>query len=216
MRSVKRTFACLAAGALLAAACGTDSATAPELTVDPTAPNHPFFHDEDVKDVFGDGNQLPPTLSVRLHACGKISYESLGRMLASRGVDLGNQAPDSAGVLYRSGNLMLGAPTYEAKVAEALRSTTGGITRLEDILLAAAPELIANMGARPECQLDGQPAKLFDESGCNALGLSCLVGAPVPAGAVSLCNEMVGRAADKTIGQQLAVAAIASAYFLCE
>jgi hypothetical protein len=217
MRRMKRSFACLAAGALLAAAgCATDQAPVPELPVDPSAPNHPFFHDEEVKDVFGDGNQLPPTLSVKLHACGKISYETLGRVLASRGVNLGNEAADSAGLLYRTGNLMLGAPSYEAKVAEALRSTTGGITRLEDILLAAAPELIANIGARPECQLDGQPARLFDDNGCNAMGLTCLIGAPVPQGTVSLCNEMVGRAADKTIGQQLAVAAIASAYFLCE
>lgn len=202
--------------ALLLGSCAGEPAPAPEIPVDPSSPNHPFFHDEEVKDVFGDGNQLPPTLSSRLHSCGKLSYATLGRMLASRGVNLDNDAADSAGQLYRSGSLMLGAPAYEAKVPEALRSTTGGITRLEDILLAAAPELIANIGARPECQLDGQPAKLFDEAGCNAMGLACLIGAPAPERTVALCNEMVGRAADKTVGQQLAVAAVAAAYFLCE
>ncbi|MCS6914394.1 MAG: hypothetical protein RMK29_06295 [Myxococcales bacterium] len=197
-------------------ACTFESTLPPELPAGDETLGHPFYHEEEVRDVFADGNQLPPTLSVRMHACGKIAYDTLGRALASRGVDLTSMVPDSAGVLYRSGSLMLGAPSYEARVPEALRSTTGGLTRLSDILIAAAPELIAKMHTRPECQLDGQPAPLFDERGCNPLGFACLIGAPPAEGMMGLCNEMVARATDRTIGQQLAVAAIAAAYFLCE
>jgi hypothetical protein len=201
---------------VLALGCSTPEEAPPP--IDPGDPNHPFLHEEQVRDVLADGNQLPPTLSVQMHACGKISYETLGTILRSRGVNIDNMAPDSAGQLYRGGNLMLGAPVYEARVSEALRSTTGGLTRLSDILLAAAPEIIANLPAREECKVNGVGARLFDEQGCNALGIACLIGAPPPDRVVALCNEMLSRvpAQNRATAQRLAVAAIASAFYLCE
>lgn len=186
---------------------------------------HPFPHEEQIRDIFADGNQIPPAQSAALHACGKLTYATLGRILASRGVNL--EVPDSlpdsdprrnsAGYLYRSGRLTLGAPVFTARVSEAGRSTTGGLARLYDILIASAQEFIDNVPRRPECQVAGVDPRLFNDKGrCNADGISCLLGMPASATLVSLCDDMVMRAKDPAIGRRLAVAAMASAAYVCD
>lgn len=207
-------------GALLVASCDTgDGLVVPSGAIE--TGEHPFDHEEQIRDVFADGNQLPAALSTRMHACGKISYDALGQMLQSRGVNLANTADGSAGLLYQTGRLTLGAPTYEARSAEAQRSTTGGLTRLYDILVAAAPELIANLPAQAACKVDGVGARLFDDAGrCSADGISCLMGMPAGADVVSLCDDMLAQARTKNIAEpvarSLAVAAMASSVFLCD
>src|ERR1051325_2047333 len=43
----------------------------------------------------------PPKYTARVHSCPKIRYETIGRVLASRGVDIGNTTDLSAGQLYQ-------------------------------------------------------------------------------------------------------------------
>jgi hypothetical protein len=132
-------------------------------------------------------------------------------------VNIMNNAADSAGLLYRTGNLSLGAPNYETRAGEPDRNTTGGITRLFDVLIAAADEMIANMPNRDECKVNGVGARLFDQNGCNADGFSCLLGMPVSPVQLTLCNDMVKDfGADVAQGQRLAVAAMAAPVFLCD
>lgn len=180
-------------------------------------PEEAFMHEDPVGDIFADGRQVSAAVGSRMHACGKIRYATLGRVLASRGVNIMNNAQDSAGLLYRTGSLSLGAPNYEARAGEPERNTTGGITRLFDILIAAADEIIANMPNRDECRVGGVGARLFDQSGCNADGFACLLGMPVTQVQMTLCNDMVREfGADTAQGQRLAVAAIAAPVFLCD
>lgn len=217
MRTTSRTL--LLALALAAASCGDGGGLVVPSAGQPA--DHPFDHEEEIRDVFADGNQLPAALSTRMHACGKISYDALGKMLQSRGVNLAATADGSAGLLYQTGRLTLGAPNYDARSAEAPRSTTGGLTRLYDILVAAAPEIIANLPNQEACKVGGVGARLFDEAGrCVADGVSCLLGLPASADMVSLCDDMLAQAKAKNIAEpvarSLAVAAMASSVFLCD
>jgi hypothetical protein len=183
-------------------------------------PEEAFVHEEPVGDVFADGRQLPPAEAQRLHACGKVRYSVLGRVLQTRGVNLMNPAADSAGALYRGGNLALGAPNYDARAGEPDRNTTGGITRLFDILIAAADEMITNMPNMAACRVDGVGARLFEMSGCSADGFACLLGMPVSPAQLALCNDMLLRARGEGIAddaaRRLAVAAVAAPVFLCD
>jgi hypothetical protein len=202
-------------------ACSSPEDSAPPVinpeNIGKEGPEEAFLHEDPVGDIFADGRQVSATVGSRLHACGKVRYAALGRVLQSRGVNLANAAADSAGLLYRSGNLSLGAPNYEARSGEPDRNTTGGITRLYDILIASADEMIANMPAREECKVNGVGAKLFDDKGCNADGFACMLGMPVSDVQMTLCNDMVSDfGADKAQGQRLAVAALAAPVFLCD
>lgn len=183
-------------------------------------PEEAFYHEDPVGDIFADGRQVPASIGARMHACGKVRYSVLGKVLATRGVNMANTAADSAAVLYKSGNLSLGAPSYASRSGEPDRNTTGGMTRLFDILIAAADEIIANMPNRPECQVGGVGAKLFNGGKCDADGFACLLGMPVSPLHVQLCNDMLSDAQRSGIApataQRLAVAAMAAPTYLCD
>lgn len=173
-----------------------------------------FNHYDRIGDPFADGKQVSPAEAVRLHSCGKIRYATLGKVLASRGVNLADAAADSAGDLYRSGTLTLGVANFAALLAEPDRNTTGGIVRLYDILIAAADEIIANMPRSAACK----GAELFDKNNqCSEDGFSCLLGYPASAAQLSTCNDMINDFKnDVPTGKRLAVAAIAASNFLCD
>jgi hypothetical protein len=159
----------------------------------------------------------PPKYTSRVHSCSKVRFDTLGRLLASRGVDVGNPADLSAGQLYRSGDQAMGAPNYGARSRENIELTTAGASRLFDIFVAAAPEIIANLPNRPECQIGGVGAQLFNESNqCLAEGITCLIGYPATASHIEVCNLTVQRAADLQSGQRMAVAVLAAAAHTCE
>jgi hypothetical protein len=159
----------------------------------------------------------PPKYTARVHSCSKIRYETLGRILASRGVNVGATTDLSAGQLYASGDQALGAPNYGARSRENLELTTAGASRLFDIFVAAAPEIIANMPTREECMIGGVGTAMFDDSGaCNPDGISCLLGVPATASHIEVCNLTVQRAADTQSGQRMAVAVLAAAAHTCE
>ena len=184
-----------------------------------------FDHEMDNRDPFDILKQRQdegtPEVSARLHSCQKLPFESLGLVLASRGVNLdavaAAGAPPTAGQLYKAGGAALGAPNYGSRVGEAIESTTAGATKLFEIFVQAAPEIVAAMPSLAACNVGGQAARMFDDAGsCTQQGISCLIGAPALPAQVALCNQLVASASSRDIGQRVAVATILAAAHTCQ
>ena len=157
----------------------------------------------------------PPAFRSRVHACRKMRYGTIGRMLADLGVD--TQAEDGAGAMWRGADQALGAPNYAARVPETTELTTASASKLFDILVAAAPQIIANLPSVERCQIGDRGAAVFDETGaCTEEGLTCLLGEPATAEHVALCDEFTSRATTTEKGQVLAVASMLAAAATCE
>src|SRR5690349_16541480 len=154
----------------------------------------------------------PPRYTSRMHSCSKIHHDRPGRMLPSRGVNRTRTDPTSPGAIYRYSAAALGAANYPARIRENIDLGVSFAARVFEIYLQAAPEIIANLPSTPAC---GVPLFLADGR-CNAAGISCLIGVPATTAHVDICNTMVARAPDVARGQQLAVAALASANGTCE
>ena len=159
----------------------------------------------------------PPEYSAQLHACPKVKYATLGRILASRGVNLGSNTEGSAGRMYRESDQALGVANYAARVAEASELSAATASKLFDIFVAAAPEMIAAMPTLPACTVGGAASRVFNAQGqCEPSGLTCLMGVPAQAGHVEICNRIVARASTPEVGRTLAVAALLAAAHTCE
>ena len=159
----------------------------------------------------------PPRFTSRVHSCSKVRYQTLGNMLASRGVNLAATDPLSAGAIYKASAAALAGPNYLQRVRENVEPGLATESKLFDIFVQAAPELIANMPNRAECQKNGVGAKLFDAANkCQEGGISCLIGVPATQTHVDLCNQTIARADDVEHGKQLAVAVLAAAANTCE
>ena len=159
----------------------------------------------------------PPLYSARVHSCRKMRYRTLGRLLATRGIDLDAEAETSAGRMWRSADQALGAPNYGARIAETTELTVATSSRMFDIFVQAAPEIIANMPSRPECQVGGVGVTLFDEGGrCVRDGITCLLGVPATDVQVAVCNDVASRASTPEQGRNIAVAAMLAAANTCE
>lgn len=168
----------------------------------------------------------PPQIRTRLHSCGKIPYASIGTFLASRGVNIQSITPKSAGFLYQSGGDALGVAKFDAREGERLFHTTAGATKLFDIFVQAAPEIIANIGdptKAPACVLNGASNPMFDamDGSCVRESLSCIMGRPAREDDLILCDLMVAQAdpnnmADVQRKRTIAVAAFLSAAHTCE
>jgi hypothetical protein len=200
------------AASLVTACTGTIDGSLP---VEPEPPAHAG------SDPWADLDRLqregPPRYASRVHSCPKVRYATLGNLMTSRGVDLAATAPLSAGAIYRGGAGALGGPNYAALAREDLEAGLATASKNFDIFVQAAPEIIANLPRRPECQRAGTGVTLFDGAGrCVADGISCLLGVPATPDHVAICNETVTRAADPVSGQRLAVAVLAAAAHTCE
>ncbi|HTJ44064.1 MAG TPA: hypothetical protein VL463_18285 [Kofleriaceae bacterium] len=161
--------------------------------------------------------QGPPKYTARVHGCPKMKYDTIGRVLASRGVDIGNGTQLSAGQIYQSSDQALGVANYAARQRENLELTTAAAGKLFDIFVQAAPEIIATMPNRTECQIGGVGAQMFNASNqCEADGITCLIGVPATASHIELCNLTVSRASDVETGKKMAVAALLAAAHTCE
>ncbi|HEX5059532.1 MAG TPA: hypothetical protein VFV99_09240 [Kofleriaceae bacterium] len=159
----------------------------------------------------------PPRYASRVHGCPKMRVLTTGNVLASRGVNLAAADDLSAGKIYRTSAAALGAPNYAARIRENVDLGVATASKLFDIYVQAAPEIITNLPNRPECQKNGAPAQLFDSSNrCVAAGFSCLMGVPATAQHLAICNETVKRAADVESGKRMAVALLAAAAHTCE
>lgn len=239
MKSNSGFFVRLGLVAMLGLVGCQNQSTTPDPVQDPTTPTDPttpgtttagsdksFDHDDilgNIGDVFADGRQVTPTDGQRMHVCGKITYATLGRILTARGIATGNTAADSAGLLFTTGANIMGVANYPARVAEMDRNSTGGLTRIFDMFLAAAEELVPATGTDRIGTGTACPgATLFDASNnCNADGFACLLGAPLTATQLSECSAGVKRIAaltsnDFVRAKRMAVATIASSNFLCD
>lgn len=159
----------------------------------------------------------PPEITSRLHSCQKMRYATLGKVLGSLGVNLGNNQGNSAGGLYSNAGQAFGAPNYGARIREALAITTAGTTKLFDIFVAAAPEIITAMPNVGRCKVAGQSTSMFDGQGnCTLAGISCLQGYPATTTEQTLCNSVIGMASSQGVGQTVAVATILAAAHTCD
>ena len=157
----------------------------------------------------------PPGYRARVHGCRKMRYATVGRVLRSFGVD--TAARDGAGALYRSSDQALGAPNYAARIPETTELTTASASRLFDLLVVAAPEIIENVESSDRCQIGGAGVRIFDETGaCTEEGLTCLLGEPATEEHVALCDRMVARASTPEVGRTVAVASVLAAAATCE
>jgi hypothetical protein len=165
--------------------------------------------------------QGPPEISTKMHSCQKLKYATLGRLLTQLGVNLARNAaagqPQSAGQLYRGGAQALGAPNYGARISEAIELTTSGATKLFDIFVQAAPEIITAMPTNQAAQVNGTATNMFDAQGrCTMEGIAFIQGSPASQAQKDLCDQVINQASSQTIGRTIAVATILSAAHTCE
>lgn len=216
---------------LLLAALGAGACVG-EGTIVPSEPNtHPggasggedntFDHPDTGPDIWEllarMQEQGPPEFTSRIHSCPKVRYRTLGQLLASRGVDLAATGGLAAGAIYAGSEQALGAPNYGARSRENLALTTASASKLFDIFVQAAPEIIAAMPGLPACSIGGQGARMFNDLGqCTADGITCLIGVPATPSHVEICNQTVARASDPEKGKRMAVALLAAAAHTCE
>ena len=119
-------LATLAATAL--AACADQITTEP----DPGLPTgnatggegNTFDHPDTQVDVWALLDRLqqqgPPKYTSRVHSCPKMKYETIGRVLASRGVDINANGETTAGQMWRDSDQALGVANYAARQRENL------------------------------------------------------------------------------------------------
>ncbi|UQA57985.1 hypothetical protein [Polyangium aurulentum] len=192
--------------------------------MDPTQPGQqdPF---EILKKRAAEG---PPEVRTRLHSCSKLTYSSLGEFLVSRGVNLDAVAvagqPPTAGQLYKSAATKdaLGVANFDARMGEAYFYTISAATKLFDIFVQAAPEIIEKADEVEACKISGTGYPVFNAEGnCTYYGLSCIMGRPATDDDMELCNLMVSQAdgskpADLPNKRALTVAAFLAAAHTCQ
>jgi hypothetical protein len=194
---------------LLAVAAAASAACTGTIEGEPFLPPPPNPYEE-LERLQREG---PPRYASRVHGCSKLRYATLGNVLASRGVSLAATADTSAGRIYRDGAAALGAPNYAARIRENTELGLATTSKVFDIFVQAAPEIIANLPSRPECP----GVALFDaQNRCTADGVSCLIGVPATPTHLQVCDQTVARAADVDSGKRLAVAVLAAAAHTCE
>lgn len=150
----------------------------------------------------------------RLHACGKVNYESLGVFLASRGVDLA--AANGAGRLWREGRLALGVPNYRARISEASFPSTAAFNKMFDIYALAASEIRTNLATSEACP---GVAAVGEDGRLTTDAVSCIIGVPATPNHVVLANFFVDDAvyADrKEEAADLGIATLLTSHELCE
>jgi len=158
----------------------------------------------------------PPKYTSRVHSCPKLRYRTLGRVLASLGVNMANTTALSAPELYRTGDNAMGAPSFTNRIRENITVSTSGASREFDIFAAAAPEIIAAVPTLARCNVGGVPAVLFNGNTCDPTGITCLLGTPATLTHLDFCNLTVSNASTPDIGKRIAVAALLAAAYTCE
>jgi hypothetical protein len=178
-----------------------------------------FDHDNGDTDPFAVLQRIQtegaPEISTRMHSCEKMKYATVGNVLSKLGVNMAATGATSAAVLYKGGNQAMGAPNYGARVPEAIEITTAGATKLFDIFVQAAPEVIAAIPT--VAKKNGTAIAMFDAGGkCTSDGIAFLQGYPATQAQIDLCNNILGSASSAAIGQTLAVATLLAAAHTCE
>jgi hypothetical protein len=157
----------------------------------------------------------PPEISARMHSCEKMRYATVGNVLTAFGVNMAATGATTAGAIYKAGSQAIGAPNFGARVPESIELSTAGATKLFDIFVQAAPEIIT---AFPNtAKKAGVAVALFDAGGkFTSDGIAFLQGAPASQAQLDLANNILGSASTPAIGQTLAVATLLAAAHTCE
>lgn len=173
----------------------------------------------------GDGPSAAE-VDTRLHGCQKVSYTSLQNFLVSRGVDISLVGtPDTAGELYKGAKDTFGVPPVDSRTNERSFHTTAEATKLFDIFLRAAPEIIANIekpNMAPACVLNGVSKPMFEaDNTCVSESVSCMLGRPATKDDLTLCNAIMAKAdagntTDLNNKKHIAVATLLAAGHTCE
>ena len=179
-----------------------------------------------------------PIEVAKMHGAQKVTYSTLGALLADFGVDMTTTpAPDNGGDpnpldgdkgddegdaptvvstkcadLYANGKSALGAPVFSSRTPEMVIPSTSSLAKEFDIFVAAAPDIVANIGNSKRC-----PGVVLVQG--NALtedGISCLIGKPATADHVTLANKLVTDSGNPTNGIPLAVATLLAAAHISE
>lgn len=162
-----------------------------------------------------------PEVVARVHSCSKITYSTLGNILANRNVNLSSTTTNSAGLLYKGGASALGVANYSGRVAEMILPSTAALSKQFDILVAAAQEIQAQIKAGTYSPKACPGTQIVDTSGnFTKDGLTCLMGKPATADHITIANDAVTEAVSKGLtqdqGQQIAIAAVLEASHTCE
>jgi hypothetical protein len=156
-----------------------------------------------------------PEVTSRLHACGKLTYASLGALLSSRGltgqgggrpngIQSGQQIYDGAGAAYGTAN-------YNGRVGETVYASTSAMSKMFDIFAMASYDAVADnwsAEACPDTQILGADGKFTKD------GLSCLMGKPALDEHIAVANEAITRNPED--GAKIAIAALLSAAHTCQ
>jgi hypothetical protein len=157
----------------------------------------------------------PPEISTRMHSCQKMKYATVGNVLTTFGVNMANTTATSAGALYKGGSQAMGAPIYASRTAEAIELSTAGATKLFDIFVQAAPEVVTALPTK--AMKGGAAIALYDSSGnVTSDAIAWLQGAPATQAQMDLYNSVKGSASTPAIGETLAVATLLAAAHTCE
>src|ERR1041385_2718708 len=148
MTRLSNTLAILAAS-VLASAC-TDDLSAPN-TPPPGSTSGDetttFDHDNNTISPWDlldrPQKEGPPRSTSHVPSCPKVRYATLGRVMASVGINPANTTMLSAGDLYTTGFNALGGPNYANRIRENIGITTSGASREFDIFAAGADEVLA-------------------------------------------------------------------------
>jgi hypothetical protein len=198
-------------------------------TQEEQGPDYGLNHDDilnDIGDIFTDGRQVPPAEGELLHSCGKIRFNVLTNILATRGVNVTNTVVNSAGALLAKAQPVWGVANFPARTAETTRDTTSSLVSLHDILIAAAEELVTatNMdGIYPatvtSCTVT-PTAQLFNNGTCDPNGFACLMGSTPVQRQLDVCNSMINDTTagvtDPLIKRRLAVASMVGTVAMCD
>lgn len=202
-----------------------------DLPVDPQllpqqerGPDYGLDHDDildNVGDIFKDGRQVTQAEGEKLHSCGKLRFETLQKVLKSRGLNLDNNTAGSVGALVQRAQPVWGVANFLGRIPETTRNSTSSLVSLEDIVIAMAEELITTTNSEGAWMSGAcQGAKLFDGKTCNRDGMACLLGATPSDRQMDLCNNMISDGAsgvgDELTRKRLAVSAMAGVAFLCD
>ena len=93
--------------------------------------------------------QGPPAFASRVHSCRKVRFRTIGRVLASRGVNLDADGELSAGLMYRSSDQSLGAPNYGARIPETTSLTVAPAAFLTALIRSRDQDCAAHRRAPP-------------------------------------------------------------------
>lgn len=155
-----------------------------------------------------------PEVTSRLHACGKLSYTSLGNILTSRGIGAGQGRPANAQTpqqIYQGAAASFGAPNYPGRQGEAPFASTSAMAKMFDIFTMGSYDVSNAAFTAPACP----GVKVLDAGGkFTKDGLSCLMGKPARDEHLAIANDAITK--NPTDGAKIAIAALLSAAHTCQ